>query len=368
MREPSVPSLWERLNSLALLRFLLLFVCGWAITQLLAYFEVVVVVFVSSAILAFLLSYPVQWLKHFLPHGIAVFVVFLIGLILIGGIIATVGIAVLSQGERLTETMAEFLYSLAPFVERLEETLRTWNLSVDLGSIEAQMREQALELMGAGFSILQAALANVLNAILIAVVTFFMLLDGARIWQFSLKLIPTHLRARFAVTVQHNLLGFFWGRLLLSIFFAVSAFVTFLILKAPFALVLAVIVGLFDLIPGIGATLGISLVALFLLSQSVWLSLAVIVTCVLLQQVEENILLPRIMQDSLDINPVVMFFALLVGARVAGLLGVFLSIPIAGVIISLLEIKEMKGRSTLGERQDLSPVGEALESGLGRGD
>ena len=361
MPEPSVPSIWERLNTLTLLRFLLLFACGWAITQLLAYFEVVVVVFVSSAILAFLLSYPVQWLNRFLPHGIAVFVVFFIGFVLIGAAVATMGIALLSQGERLTETIAEFLHSLAPLVEQLEDTLGAWNLNVDLRTIETQMRQQALGLMGAGLSILQAALANVLNAILIAVVTFFMLLDGARIWRFSLKLIPTHLRARFSITVQHNLLGFFWGRLLLSIFFAVSAFFTFLILKAPFALVLAVIVGLFDLIPGIGATLGISLVALFLLSQSVWLSLMVSVSCVLLQQVEENILLPRIMQDSLDINPVVMFFALLVGARVAGLLGVFLSIPIAGVIVSLLEIQEMKGRSTVREFQDLSPAGETLE-------
>jgi predicted PurR-regulated permease PerM len=49
------------------------------------------------------------------------------------------------------------------------------------------------------------------------------------------------------------------------------------------------------------------------------------------------------MQGSLNLNPVVMFFALLVGARVAGLLGIFLAIPIAGVIISLFEVDEMKG-------------------------
>jgi predicted PurR-regulated permease PerM len=49
------------------------------------------------------------------------------------------------------------------------------------------------------------------------------------------------------------------------------------------------------------------------------------------------------MQGSLNLNPVVMFFALLVGARVAGLLGIFLAIPIAGVIISLFEVDEIKG-------------------------
>ncbi len=83
--------------------------------------------------------------------------------------------------------------------------------------------------------------------------------------------------------------------------------------------------------------------ALILLPQGILLSLQVLVSCILLQQVEENLLMPRIMQGSININPVVMFFALLVGARVAGLLGIFLAIPIAGVMISLFEVDEMKG-------------------------
>jgi predicted PurR-regulated permease PerM len=106
---------------------------------------------------------------------------------------------------------------------------------------------------------------------------------------------------------------------------------------------MAAIAGVFDLIPGIGATIGISLVSLIILPQGIWLSVKVLIGCVLLQQVEENILMPRIMQGSINMNPVVMFFALLVGAKIAGLVGVFLSIPIAGVLISLFEVKEMQG-------------------------
>ncbi|MBE9017356.1 AI-2E family transporter, partial [Chroococcidiopsidales cyanobacterium LEGE 13417] len=96
------------------------------------------------------------------------------------------------------------------------------------------------------------------------------------------------------------------------------------------------------LIPGIGATIGITIVSLIVLPQGIWLALQVLVGCVLLQQVEENILMPRIMQGSLNMNPVFMFFALLVGARVAGLVGVFLSVPIAGVLVSLFDIKDMQ--------------------------
>lgn len=95
--------------------------------------------------------------------------------------------------------------------------------------------------------------------------------------------------------------------------------------------------------PGIGATIGISLVCLIALPQGVLLAFKVLIGCILLQQVEENLLMPRIMQGSINMNPVIMFFALLVGVKVAGLVGVFLSIPVAGVLISLFDIKEMQG-------------------------
>lgn len=127
-----------------------------------------------------------------------------------------------------------------------------------------------------------------------------------------------------------------------SSFFGVSVWVVFIILDLPFALVLAAIAGVFDLIPGIGATIGITLVSLIVLPQGIWLALKVLVGCVLLQQVEENLLMPRIMQGSLNMNPVFMFFALLIGARIAGLVGVFLSVPLAGVLVSLFDLKEMQ--------------------------
>ncbi|HEY9729788.1 MAG TPA: AI-2E family transporter, partial [Chroococcales cyanobacterium] len=63
----------------------------------------------------------------------------------------------------------------------------------------------------------------------------------------------------------------------------------------------------------------------------------------ILQQIQDNLISPRVMQNSVNVNPVVIFFALLVGARVAGILGIFIAIPIAGVLVDLLEIDEMKG-------------------------
>ncbi|WP_138497482.1 AI-2E family transporter [Nostoc sp. PA-18-2419] len=333
---------WQRLNNLALVRFLLLVACGWAIVQLLAYFETVIVIFTFAAILAFLLSYPVEWLRRFLPHGVAVGVVFLLSIVIIGGVIITVGLTVLSQGQQLIDSITGFLNSLLPLLDKLEEFFRNRNLQIDLSFVQEQLRNQAISTLVTSLAILQSFFTNFVTFILIAVVAFFMLLDGEKLWNFILKILPKQRRNRFTLIIRRAFLGFFRGQLLLSLFLTTASFLVFLILKVPFALLLSVIVGIVDIIPGIGATLGVSIITLFVLSQSFWLALEVLITCIVLQQIQDNLIAPRIMQGALNLNPVVIFFALLVGARVAGLLGVFISIPIAGVIVSLFEIEEMK--------------------------
>lgn len=348
MNEPNLKNFWEnfwkQLNNSKLIRYLLIFAFGWAIIQVLSYFKTVIVIFIFAAIVAFLLNYPVQWISRFLPRSISVLLVFLLSLLILAGLIATIGFAILSQAEQLLNQAPQFLEFIISLLERIQETLNNWNFQVDFEAIEAQVREQATAGIGVGLATLHGLVSNLIDLILIAVVAFFMLLDGKRVWNFVLKAFPDRIRHELTEAIQYNFLGFFWGRLLLSIFFGVSVYIVFIIIDLPYALLLAAIAGVFDLIPGIGATIGISLVSIIVLPQGIWLSLQVLVGCILLQQVEENLLMPRIMQGSINMNPVFMFFALLVGARVAGLVGVFLSIPLAGVLISLFDLKEMQGK------------------------
>lgn len=346
MSEPPTQNFWERVNNLALIRFLLLFASGWALILLLDYFQNVIVIFSLAAVFAFLLSYPVQWLHRFLPRGLAVSLIFLISLLMVGGFTVTVGFAILSQGQQLFEGTPNFLNSLTPLLERLENYLRSRHLQVDIRAVEEPLRNQALAFIGASFVSSTILLTNFVNFILIEVVAFFMLLNGEKLWGFALKLVPKHLQSRFTVIVERNFLGFFRGQLLLSLFFSAATFIVFLILKVPFALILAVIGGVFQIIPGIGSTLGLALICLILLPQSGWLAFNVFIASIVIQQIKDNLLAPRIMQNSLNINPVVVFFALLVGYRLAGLLGIFLATPIAGVVVSLFEIEDMKAISS----------------------
>ena len=337
--------MWKHLDNNRLVRYLLLFLLAWVLMQTIVYFETVLVIFVFAAILAFLLNYPVTRMSRFMPRWLAVLSVFLLTLLIFSTLTATLGLAIVSQVQQLLEQAPQLLNSAIASLKNLP-LLQNENITLDFQAFEAEIRAQALSLISSGLATIQNLLYSLLNLVFIAVVSFFMLLDGKPLWNFVLRFFPTHIRSDLTEAISQNFLGFFWGRLLLSIFFGVSAFLVFILLGIPYSLALATTVGLFDLIPGIGATLGIGLVCLILLPQGIWLSFKVLVGCILLQQVEENLLMPRIMQGSLDINPVVIFFALLVGAKVAGLIGVFLSIPIAGVLISLLDVDEIRGRNT----------------------
>ncbi|MGM3308203.1 AI-2E family transporter [Anabaena sp. WFMT] len=338
-------NLWQRLNNLVLVRFLLLVASGWAIVQLLDYFQAVIVVFSFAAILAFLLNYPVYFLRRFLPHAVAVIVVFLLGIMILGVLIITVGLTVLSQGQQLIDSISNFLTSLVPLIERIEEFLQTRNLQIDLSVIETQLRNQAVSTLVTTLAILQGILTNFITFIFIAVIAFFMLLDGQKLWNFIIKIVPPNRRQRFTDIIRRSFLGFFRGQLLLTLFLTSSTFIVFLCFNVPFALLLSLIVGILDMIPGIGATLGVATITLIVLAQNPWLALKVLIACVILQQIQDNLIAPRVMQGTMNLNPVVVFFSLLVGARVAGLLGIFISIPIAGIIVALLEIEEMQSEN-----------------------
>ena len=343
MSEPKRESIWNNLNNTKLIRYVLLFVLAWAIVQVLAHFSSIIITFIFAAIFAFLLNFPVRWFARFMPRSLAVMLVFSLGLLILVGIIATLGTAVFAQIQLLVAQAPQLLDSAIESIDRLRGLLSRWNINIDFSQFQNQLRTQVLTTLGLGFATFQNVLLNLIDLIIIAVISLFMLFDGKRLWDLLLKIFPMRMRDRVTKVVQKSFLGFFWRRFILSVFYGVAIYLVFWWLGVPSALGLAAIVSTFGLIPGIGAAVGAIFASLVILPQGIGTVLISLVSCIVLQQVQDNLLMPRIMQGSIDLNPVVMFFALLVGAQVAGLVGVFLSIPIASILISLCEIRELQG-------------------------
>jgi predicted PurR-regulated permease PerM len=336
--------LWSRISTNALVRFLLFFASGWAFVALFQYFEYVIFVFAISAILTLILNYPVRYLERFVNRSIALGLVIALSLIIILVAVVAIALTLTNQIQQLTTLLLQTLNTSNNPLDQLQSTLAARNIPLNLDAIEAQIRELFTTGFNWAVSSLPILLQNYVTFIIILVVSFFMLIDGAKLWKLVLKLVPPQHRNRVAITVQRNFVGFIRGQLLISFILSVATFLIFVLFEIPFSFLLAVTVGVFDLIPGIGATLGVTVVCLIILVQSGWLTaLKILAICVILQQIQDNFVVPRVMQTTVHLSPVVVFFALLVGTRVSGLLGVFLAVPIAGVIVSLLDIEEAQG-------------------------
>lgn len=339
------PDFWQGLNNSKLLRFLLLFACGWAIVLLITYFYNVIAIFTAAAIFAALLNYPVQWLTRYIPRGGAIAIVFLSTVSLLILVITALGLEFITQGQGL--------------VERITEAIKNQNLlpvkdyiaNIDIGRIIATLQSGLVS----GLGIVQNIFSSVFTLVFLVVISLYMLIDGHKLWLTFLKLIPAGSRDRFATTFQHTFLGFLRGQLLLMLFLSIMSFVAFSLLGVNYALFLAIIVGVLDAIPGIGATLGVLVITLLIFASQGWLmALKAIIASVILQQIQDNFVNPKVMGDTLELSPVLLFLALFIGERVAGLLGVFLSIPIAGMIAAWMRAENSSKQANLHSSEELS--------------
>ncbi len=126
------------------------------------------------------------------------------------------------------------------------------------------------------------------------------------------------------------------GQLILSLVVAVTVYVMLSILGVKYALILAVTAGLFESIPFIGPVIAAVPAVLIAMTNSLMLGLLTAAAYLVMQQTENHILVPKIMQKTTGLHPIVSIFSLLIGAKVAGLIGALLAIPVAtavGIIV-----------------------------------
>jgi predicted PurR-regulated permease PerM len=325
-----------------LVRYLLLVASLGVTVVIFNYFSGTIAVFTVAAIVAALLNVPVNWLGRYVPRGWAITGVCLATLMLLVGLITGIGLQVLNQGQGLLLDLQGTLkqQDLTPLQEYLERYgfERVTNLL-----------QQGLV---TGLGLLQNVFSGVFTTIFGAVISLYMLIDADKLWHGFLNLIPETHRDRFAIIFRQSVVGFIRGQLLLMVFLTVSIAVVFPFLGVKYSLILAVVMGVLDVIPGIGATLGIILISVMVLaSQGGEIALRAFVAALLFGQIQDNIVRPRVMGKAMELNPVILFLSLFIGQRVAGLLGIFLSIPIAGMVALWIQ----------SERQ--RQVGEDLLSG-----
>jgi predicted PurR-regulated permease PerM len=138
-------------------------------------------------------------------------------------------------------------------------------------------------------------------------------------------------------SLERQLGGWARGQILLMAMVGISNYVGFLILGVPYALSLAILAGILEMVPNLGPILAAIPAAIVGFGVSPITGIATIALAFLVQQVEAYLFVPKVMQKQAGVNPIVTLLALIVGVRMYGIVGAVLSVPVAITIRVFLE-------------------------------
>jgi predicted PurR-regulated permease PerM len=321
---------------------ILIVIAAWAALSLLSITRQVITWLLVALFFAMALNPAVEW---FLRHGIkrrgqAVGLTFVLALL---GI-AAIGYAFIPT---LVNNVNDFVQAVPGYVDDLTKGKGRFGFLETKYHIVEKIREQidkggaskVLGLTGAALSITKSVISLVVATITIAFLTFFMLLEGPVWVDRFYGLIPEGSRQRWRKVgddIYRTVGGYVTGNLAISLIAGTLTTIVLLVLDVPFAIALGVIVAILDLIPLAGATIAGVIISAVAFIHSITAGIIVVVFFVVYQQIENHFLQPVIYSRTVQLSPLIVLVSILIGAKVAGILGALGAIPVAGAIQVLL--------------------------------
>jgi predicted PurR-regulated permease PerM len=277
----------------------------------------------------------VRWMiRHRIRRGRAV------AIIVVGSVLIVAALA-WAFVQPLVSQANQLLTDFPGYVDHLRQTspgLRTLEARLNLRPrVDALARELPGKVAGDALSFGQRFFGALVNVLLVWVLTIYLMLDLARLRRGLVRLFPKRLRPTVSdtVTIAIEKVGAYMvGNLVVSLIAGLTAFAAFLALGVPFALPLALMVAIADLIPFVGATLAaVGSVVVAAATVEIWPNTILLALFFLVyQQVENYVIVPRIMRNSVDASALGLLFAALVGGSVMGIVGALIAIPVAATL------------------------------------
>jgi predicted PurR-regulated permease PerM len=238
--------------------------------------------------------------------------------------------------------------------------------------VTEKLKEQAAELptkLGDAAGTLRDVTVNVFSKFVqlfsIRVITFFRVKDGDRILGFLYRNVSATRAQRLrsvADDISDAIAGYVFGNFVISVLAGLVTYVTLLILGVPFKVPLAILFGFFDLVPLVGATLGGILVGIVVAFVNFPAGLIVwAVVLILYQQVENNLIQPYVYGRAVELHPLLVIIAILIGGSLLGVLGALIAIPAAAAVQAIVRDYWgfYRGTTSLGQDAAPGPVPES---------
>jgi len=340
LNPPSQPYDWSfRRVVWATLVLVSVIFCFWLLYR---FYQVIFILFIAIVI-GTVIRPVVNWLyQRGLPRIAGVILVYLLLLILLTGFLWLLFPVIFEQSSTLAREVPGYYQNLREWVVHnpsqlfmpLGQLLPVTLPSLNLNPVQLTGEELVASAgQVLGYIILTAQVIFI--AILILVLTLYWTLDGPRIIKTFLLLVPQDRRESISelISAMESKVGFYIaGQGILCLVIGLMALVAYMLIGLPNALVLALAAGVMEAVPMVGPLLGAVPAALVALSIGPDKLIWVIVATVVIQQLENSLLVPRIMRKAVGVNPFVTLLALFAFSSLFGLAGALMAIPIAAMI------------------------------------
>jgi predicted PurR-regulated permease PerM len=341
-REPLIPSI--RVTPEERNRLILVAVAALVLFWLLRQSFDALGPFLFALGVAYLMSPLVDRLDRFLPRSVAILVVYAIFIGISVALMWWLAPRVSNQIGQLVDAAPAYQKRIQEYIDSLTQWYQSLPLSADVRtSIENGLRNAAGSLLGlvqqAALNVLAIASRTtgfVLGFVIIPFWLFYVLKDSEKAMGAFNSMLPRSWRVdvwRIVRIVNDVLSSYIRGQLLLALAVGLATTIGMLLVGAPYALLLGLLSGFTEVIPVIGPVIGAIPGVLIALVNGDWvLLLKVVLVYVVVQQLENNLLVPKIQGDSVKLHPAVIMVALVVGSQVGGLIGLILAVPVAAIM------------------------------------
>ena len=298
-----------------------------------------VLVWVFVAIfLALALNPAVDWLQR---HGVrrrllATTIAFLGALAVIVAIGATFIPTLVNEVNDFIDALPGYVEDITEgrgrlgFLETEYQIVEKVQSAIDKGGAS-----RLLGFSGTALAVTKGIVTIVIATITIAFLTFFMLLEGPAWMGRFFSLLPERSQPRWRAVgrdIYRTVGGYVAGNLLISLIAGVASTIVLLVMGVPYAIALGLFVALLDLIPLAGAAIATILLSMIAFLHSVPAGIVVLVFFLVYQQIENHFLFPMVYSRTVQLSPLAVLIAVLIGAELAGILGALAAIPVAGTI------------------------------------
>lgn len=294
--------------------------------------------FLIACLIAYLLYPVISKIHSFnIPRGIAILIIYLLFFGGMAYMIYRVYPVMIYQLKDLNEQLPQFIdayekliYKLYEYTSFLPETVHD-KMDQLFNRVEQSLDSILSKLVGAFTKVFDM----VVLIMVIPVLVFYFLKDFDKIKSFFKQFIPKKYQRQSSImchAIDESLGNYFRGLLIVCSFVSVATFIVFHFLNIKYALLLAIIIGLTNIIPYFGPIIGAIPAVAITFMMSGKLVVFVLISIFVIQLIESNLLSPYIMGKSINIHPVAIIFVLLLGGKLFGVPGMIIAVPLLTIL------------------------------------